>query len=96
MSYLRPPVDRVVDPNRMNWLWRQVNNLCRFTPQELVAACAAAGIELPKNRAKAWAYAEDSPDFSAMNVTELERTLAAVAAFRRAQREAATLQEKDS
>lgn len=86
--YQRPKIAREVDPNRVNWLWKIVTDVAGMKPAEVVAACAAAGIAIPRNRVKAWSYAEQSPDFSAMNVTELERTLQAVAAFRMAQRRA--------
>lgn len=83
--YQRPRIAREVDPNRMNWLWKIVADLAGMKPAEVVEACAAAGIAIPRNRVKAWSYAEQAADFSSMNVTELERTLQAVAAYRASQ-----------
>jgi len=84
--YQRPPISRVVDPNRMNWLWKLVAALDQLAPADVSEACQVAGIPLPKNRVKAWSYAEDNPDFSALNVDELERTVRALIAWRRTQR----------
>jgi uncharacterized protein YehS (DUF1456 family) len=88
--YQRPPITRAVDPNRMNWVWKLVSALADVTPADVVAACAAAGIVLPRNRVKAWGYGEASPDFSAMNASELERTLRALIAHRRAEQSSPT------
>lgn len=84
--YLRPPITREVDPNRINWVWKLIAAIDQLKPAEVSAASEAAGIPLPKSRVKAWSYAEDNPDFSALNVDELERTLRALIAWRRAQR----------
>ncbi|MCW8808262.1 MAG: hypothetical protein OQK79_09140 [Rhodanobacter sp.] len=79
----------MVDPQRMNWLWRLIWEVAGLQPTELVDALHAMRIPVDQRLVRSWLLDNRDERFSTMSMTEIERNLRAIAALRHARREAA-------
>ncbi|TAM58245.1 MAG: hypothetical protein EPN49_13135 [Rhodanobacter sp.] len=81
--YRRQPMNRGVDPMRMNWLWRLVCEVADLKPADVIEALHAAHVPVDLQRVHSW-IAIEKDDFSLpLTLAELERNLRALALFRR-------------
>jgi len=81
-----------LDPNEVNWLWKLIGEAAGVFPREVKAALEGASNPLPLNRVKAWAYGEQNPSRSAMNLTELVTVLEALIQHRAKSKDVESLQ----
>lgn len=79
----------MVDPQRMNWLWRLIWEVAGLQPAELVDALHAMRIPADQRLVRSWLLDNRDERFSQVSMTEIERNLRAIAALRRARQEAA-------
>lgn len=90
--YGRPKIAHKLDPNEVNWLWKLIGEAAGVFPREVKAALEGAANPLPLNRVKAWAYGEQNPSRSAMNLTELVTVLEALIQHRAKAKDVESLQ----
>ncbi|HUW54870.1 MAG TPA: hypothetical protein VMV99_15775 [Rhodanobacter sp.] len=81
--YRRPPMNRGVDPMRMNWLWRLVCEVADLKPADVIEALHAAHVPVDLQRVHSWIAMEKDDFFFPLTLAELERNLRALALFRR-------------
>lgn len=84
LPYRRPPMNRGIDPQRLNWLWRLVCELGEVAPEEVVEALHAAVVPVDAKRARSWVVSDQDPAFFPITLAELERNLRALIALRQA------------
>lgn len=84
LPYRRPPMNRGIDPQRLNWLWRLICELGDVQPDEVVEALHAAVVPVDAQRARSWTTGDRDPGFFPITLAELERNLRALIALRQA------------
>ena len=84
LPYRRPPMNRGIDPQRLNWLWRLICELGEVAPEEVVEALHAAVVPVDVKRASSWVVSDQDPAFFPITLAELERNLRALIALRQA------------
>lgn len=84
LPYRRPPMNRGIDPQRLNWLWRLICELGAVAPEEVVEALHAAVVPVDAGRARSWAVGDQDPASFPITLAELERNVRALIALRQA------------
>ncbi|WP_017463054.1 hypothetical protein [Dyella ginsengisoli] len=84
LPYRRPPMNRGIDPQRLNWLWRLICELGEVQPDEVVEALHAAVVPVDAHRARSWTVGDRDPGFFPITLAELERNMRALIALRQA------------
>lgn len=88
-EYTRPPMQRGVDPQRMNWLWQLILQATDLKPDEVRAALNAIGVAATDKRLASWAVSDRDENYFPLTIAELERNLRAVVAVKQKRAEAA-------
>lgn len=78
MSYKQPPLNRGVNPLRMNWLWRLICEVGYVSVDDVMSALAEVGIQLSRERAIGWLKAEGEDGHFPLTIAELEQNLRAL------------------
>lgn len=84
LPYRRPPMNRGIDPQRLNWLWRLICELGDVAPEEVVEALHAAVVPVDAGRARSWVVDDRDPASFPISLAELERNARALITLRRA------------
>ncbi|GLQ52575.1 hypothetical protein ACFFJT_10645 [Dyella flava] len=82
MTYKQPPLNRGVDPMRMNWLWRLTCEVGYVTVKDAVAALEQAGIQVSHERALGWLKGDGEEGYYPLTIAELEQNLRALRSVR--------------
>jgi hypothetical protein len=82
MVYKQPPLNRGVDPMRMNWLWRLICEVGYVTIDDVVAALDEAGIQVSHDRVRGWLKAVDEDGYFPLTIAEVEQNLRALHTIR--------------
>lgn len=82
MTYKKPPLNRGVQPQKMNWLWRLICEAGYITVDEVVAALHAAHIDVEPARAASWLRSEGDDGYFPLSIAELEQNLRMILAAR--------------
>ena len=75
MTYKKPPLNRGVHPEKMNWLWRLICESGYITVDDVVSALRAANIQLDPTRARGWLLSQGDDGYFPLSIAELERNL---------------------
>lgn len=75
MSYKHPPLNRGVNPLKMNWLWRLICDVGYVSVDDVMSALAEADIHLSRERAAGWLKAEGEDGYFPLTIAELEQNL---------------------
>lgn len=75
MTYKKPPLNRGVHPQKMNWLWRLVCETGYITVDDVVTALRTGGVEVELARAMGWLRAEGDDGYFPLSIAELEQNL---------------------
>lgn len=75
MTYKKPPLNRGVHPEKMNWLWRLICESGYITVDDVVAALRAVNIDVDSARAKGWLLAQGDDGYFPLSIAELEQNL---------------------
>jgi hypothetical protein len=87
-EYTRPPMQRGVDPQRMNWLWQLILQATDLKPEEVRAALNAMGVGATDQRLASWSVGDRDERYFPLTIAELERNLRAVVAMKQKRAEA--------
>lgn len=82
MTYKKPPLNRGVHPEKMNWLWRLVCESGYITVDDVVVALRASGIHVDLARAQGWLLAQGDDGYFPLSIAELEQNLRLILAAR--------------
>jgi hypothetical protein len=82
MSYKQPPLNRGVNPLRMNWLWRLVCEVGYVSVDDVMSALTETGIQLSRERAAGWLKPEGEDGYFPLTIAELEQNLRALQSVR--------------
>ncbi|GLQ95153.1 hypothetical protein [Dyella acidisoli] len=82
MSYKQPPLNRGVNPMKMNWLWRLICEVGYVAVDDVVAALERADIQVNYERAQGWLKAEGEDGYFPLTIAELEQNLRALQSVR--------------
>ena len=82
MSYKQPPLNRGVNPMRMNWLWRLICEVGYVSADDVMSALTEAGIPLSRERADGWLKTEGEDGYFPLTIAELEQNLRALQSVR--------------
>jgi hypothetical protein len=82
MSYKQPPLNRGVNPLKMNWLWRLICEVGYISVDDVTAALAKLDIPLSHERAAGWLKAEGEDGYFPLTIAELEQNLRAIQSVR--------------
>jgi hypothetical protein len=88
-EYTRPPMQRGVDPQRMNWLWQLILQATDLKPEDVRAALQAMGVGATDQRIASWSVGDRDERYFPLTIAELERNLRAVVAAKQKRAEAA-------
>ncbi|MBE1161119.1 hypothetical protein [Dyella acidiphila] len=80
MSYKQPPLQRGINPLKMNWLWRLIGEATHVSIDDIAAALANAGMEVSRQRMQGWYKAEHEEGYFPLTIAELEQNLRVLAA----------------
>jgi hypothetical protein len=75
MTYKKPPLNRGVHPEKMNWLWRLICESGYITVDDVVAALRAGNIHVDVTRAKGWLLSQGDDGYFPLSIAELEQNL---------------------
>lgn len=75
MTYKKPPLNRGVHPEKMNWLWRLVCEAGYITVDEVVDALRAGNIDVDRARVASWLQSEHDDNYFPLSIAELEQNL---------------------
>lgn len=75
MTYKKPPLNRGVHPEKMNWLWRLICESGYITVDDVVAALRAGNVQVELARAKGWLLTQDDDGYFPLSIAELEQNL---------------------
>lgn len=75
MTYKKPPLNRGIQPQKMNWLWRLICEAGYITVDEVVAALHAGDVDVERSRVASWLKAEGEDDYFPLSIAELEQNL---------------------
>lgn len=75
MIYKKPPLNRGVQPEKMNWLWRLICESGYITVDDVVSALRAANIPVDSARARGWLLSQGDDGYFPLSIAELERNL---------------------
>lgn len=92
-EYTRPPMQRGVDPQRMNWLWQLILQATDLKPADVRAALNAAGVGATDQRVASWAVSDKAENYFPLSIAELERNLRSVVAWRQQKAQASQAAE---
>lgn len=82
MSYKQPPLQRGINPLKMNWLWRLIGEATPVTIDDIVSALSSTGIQASRQRVQGWYKSEHEEGYFPLTIAELEQNLRALAAVR--------------
>ena len=82
MSYKKPPLNRGVDPEKMNWLWRLICESGYITVDDVVSALREANIQVDAFRARGWLLSQGDDGYFPLSIAELEQNLRLILAAR--------------
>ena len=82
MSYKHPPLNRGVNPLKMNWLWRLICDVGYVSVDDVMSALAEADVHLDRERAAGWLKAEGEDGYFPLTIAELEQNLRALQSVR--------------
>jgi len=82
MSYKQPPLNRGVNPLKMNWLWRLICEVGYVAVEDVVTALDRADIHVDRERAHGWLKTESEEGYFPLTIAELEQNLRALHATR--------------
>lgn len=82
MEYKQPPLNRGINPLKMNWLWRLICEVGYIAVDDVMAALGKAGIRVGRERALGWLKAEHEEGYFPLTIAELEQNLRAIHAVR--------------
>ena len=78
MNYKQPPLNRGVNPLKMNWLWRLICEVGYVAVDDLVVALESVGVEVDRERAAGWLKSEREEGYFPLTIAELEQNLSAL------------------
>ncbi|HTV84389.1 MAG TPA: hypothetical protein VME63_03235 [Dyella sp.] len=78
MSYKQPPLNRGVNPVKMNWLWRLTCQVGYVGIDDVLSALRGAGVEVGRERAMGWLKSEGEDGYFPLTIAELEQNLRAL------------------
>lgn len=87
--YVRPRLQRGVDPQQMNWLWGLICELAQIEPARVVRALHAQEIAVDSRRVQRWLVQPQDGEYFPMSIAELERNVRALLALRQQENQAA-------
>lgn len=82
MDYRQPPLNRGINPLKMNWLWRLICQLGYVTVDDVVSALRAAGTDVGHERVLGWLKAEGDSGYFPLTIAELEQNVRMILAAR--------------
>lgn len=82
MDYRHPPLNRGINPLKMNWLWRLICQIGYVAVDDVIAALGAAGIGVSRERALGWLKSEGDDGYFPLTIAELEQNVRAILAAR--------------
>ena len=82
MNYKQPPLNRGVNPLKMNWLWRLICEVGYVSVDDVMSALARMDIHLSHERAAGWLKAETELGYFPLTIAELEQNLRALQSAR--------------
>ena len=82
MSYKQPPLNRGVNPLKMNWLWRLICEVGYVAVDDLVSALDEAGVQVSRERAAGWLKSESEDGYFPLTIAELEQNMRALQSAR--------------
>jgi len=82
MEYRQPPLNRGINPLKMNWLWRMICQIGYVTVEDVTSALRTAGIEASRERALGWLKSEGDDGYFPLTIAELEQNVRAILAAR--------------
>ncbi|HEY4294432.1 hypothetical protein [Luteibacter sp.] len=80
--YVRPPLTRGVDPQRMNWLWQLILKATDLDATDVRDALNANGVAVTDKRMASWQVTDNDENYFPLTIAELERNLRSVIAWR--------------
>lgn len=82
MDYKQPPLNRGVNPLKMNWLWRLICQVGYVADDDVVSALRHADIHVNHERVLGWHKSEGEDGYFPLTIAELEQNLRALLAAR--------------
>lgn len=82
MEYRKPPLNRGVNPLKMNWLWRLTCQVGYVAVDDVISALNEAGIRPSRERALGWLKSEGDDGYFPLSIAELEQNMRALAKVR--------------
>lgn len=82
MDYKQPPLNRGVNPLKMNWLWRLICQVGYVADEEVVSALRHVDIHVNHERALGWHKSEGEDGYFPLTIAELEQNLRALLSVR--------------
>ncbi|RDS80917.1 hypothetical protein [Dyella psychrodurans] len=82
MNYRQPPLNRAVNPMKMNWLWRLTCEVGYVGVDDVLSALNEAGIRVSRERALGWFKSEGEDGYFPLTIAELEQNLRALQSVR--------------
>lgn len=82
MTYKKPPLNRGVHPEKMNWLWRLICESGYITVHDVVSALRARNIPVDTARAQGWLLSQGDDGYFPLSIAELEQNLRLILATR--------------
>ena len=82
MDYKQPPLNRGINPLKMNWLWRLICQIGYVAVDDVISSLGKAGIHVSRERALGWLRSEGEDGYFPLTIAELEQNLRAVLAAR--------------
>jgi uncharacterized protein YehS (DUF1456 family) len=82
MDYKQPPLNRGVNPLKMNWLWRLICQVGYIADDDVASALHHIDIHVNRERVLGWLKSEDEDGYFPLTIAELEQNLRALLAAR--------------
>jgi uncharacterized protein YehS (DUF1456 family) len=82
MDYKQPPLNRGVNPLKMNWLWRLICQVGYVAVDDVAPALLQAGVHVNRERVLGWLKSEGEDGYFPLTIAELEQNLRALLTVR--------------
>jgi hypothetical protein len=82
MSYTQPPLQRGVNPLKMNWLWRLICEIGYVGVEDISSALRGVDVDASRERLLGWLKSEGEDGYFPLTIAELERNLRALSVVR--------------